>query len=775
MRAYLAVVQDSFREALASRVLWVLLVMITLLLAVLAPLSYRQQTTRDVVEGDVRDWPHFLELLAEQAGQTEPTPAKHILSLMDDSLRRRVIEFRMPREGEVGAALKMMKLIGDFRDALNAALARRDFYDADAWGTTRVASDEARALDEREPDELSDEDLGRLNRLRLEAAFPEYIAASPPTSVRFCYLGYDFGQPLPLRKTDFKRILDSIVQWATRWLVGTLGVFVAILVTASIIPQTFDPGSLNLLLSKPVWRSLLFLSKFLGGCAFILLNAAYLVFGLWLILGTRFGLWDPKILLSIPVYVFMFAIYYTVSALAGLLWRNAIVSVVVTILFWAACFVVGVSKSSVEQLVLDKMRITHLLEAGDTLVSVNESGLVHRWDDQTKGWTEIFQSDDEEAMQRRMATAFLPVVPGELRPLGPVYDPRGDQLMLSVRSLRSGQMTTLVARRDADWRAVPGANASIGTLALLQEPDGSILAVSTLGLYRLIGDPMLSARPLELFGLSIPLPAPDPFGSVGPDPPLLLSRSAKATMNQGTGELALYSRSRLVILRKTDENRYEVRTEKRLAEDESGDVALAFGGDTLLVGRDDGRIIAYEADTLDLRREFTLEGNNQPRFITSAPDGRYFAVVFHHGRLWIYDRQTDQMIKPHVAGQGDIACCVFPEPTRALVVDRVHRVTCYALPDWQKSQRYTPSMSLIERVYRYALVPLYTVFPKPRELDKTIQYVLSGKKTAESGPGSGDLDTAQKQLHPWRPVTSSSIFMAIMLGLGCLYLQRQDY
>jgi hypothetical protein len=139
---------------------------------------------------------------------------------------------------------------------------------------------------------LNSEDLGRLNRLRLEAAFPDYIPASLPTSVKFCYFGYDFGQPLPLRQADFKRILESIVEWVTRWLVGTLGVLVAILVTASIIPQMFDPGSLNLLLSKPVWRALLFLSKFLGGCAFILLNASYLVGGLWLILGTRFGMWD---------------------------------------------------------------------------------------------------------------------------------------------------------------------------------------------------------------------------------------------------------------------------------------------------------------------------------------------------------------------------------------------------------------------------------------------------------------------------------------------------
>jgi ABC-type transport system involved in multi-copper enzyme maturation permease subunit len=773
MRAYLAVVQDSFREALASRVLWVLLILITLLLAVLAPLGYRQQATRELTDGDVSGWPHFLEHVAEQSRR--PGPAQHIVSQLDASVGRRVSEFQVPGDGEPGRALEMLRLIGEFRNGLNQRMLQRDFYDADAWGDIRLVGEEARELAAQPPDRLTDEDVGRLNRLRLEAAFPEYLAPSLPTSVKFCYLGYDFGQPLPLRKADFKRVLDSIVQWVTRWLVGTLGVLVAILVTASIVPQTFDPGSLNLLLSKPVWRSLLFLSKFLGGCAFILLNASYLVFGLWLILGARFGLWDPRILLSIPVYVFMFAVYYTVSALAGLLWRNAIVSVVMTILFWAACFVVGVSKSGVEQLVLDKMRVTQLLEAGDTLVGANEAGLVHRWDDASSDWVEIFQSNDEEAMQRRMAVAFMATVPPELRPVGPVYDRRGDQLIQAVRSLRTGQMTTLSARREDNWRAESGASASMGTRVLLAEPDGSILAVSSLGLYRLTGDLRRSVRPLELFGFSIPLPAPDPFQAVGPDSGVLLSRAVQAAINQDTGELAIYSRSRITLLRQDGDGRYEVRLEKRLAEEDLGDVAMGYGGDTLLIGREDGRIIAYEAQTLEPRQEATLEGKNQPRFIEAAPGGDTFSIVFHHGRLWIYDRPADRLVKPPGVGQRDVSCCVFPDPGSAYVVDRLRRVTTYKLPDWRVAERRTPPMPMIERIHRYALVPLYTVFPKPRELDTTIQYVLTGKETVDSGGGPGDLQTAQKQLHPWRPVWSSLAFMVVMLALGCVYLHRQDY
>src|SRR5207245_2704518 len=118
----------------------------------------------------------------------------------------------------------------------------------------------------------------------------------------------------------------------------SIGLMIAVLVTAPIIPQMLDPGSLHLLLSKPLARSLLYIAKFLGGCAFVLLAASYLFFGLWLIFGVQWRIWEPQILWCIPVYTFVFATYYSVTTLAGAIWRNTIVSVIITFLFWAACF-----------------------------------------------------------------------------------------------------------------------------------------------------------------------------------------------------------------------------------------------------------------------------------------------------------------------------------------------------------------------------------------------------------------------------------------------------
>jgi hypothetical protein len=774
MRPYLAVIHDSFREALASRVLWVLLVLITLLLLVLAPLGYRQEVTQGLGEHDVHQWPQFLEHLRDAAQKPGPSPSRRIVARLDEPLRREVLAFRLPKEGEVSATFKMLHLFGEFRQGLNQQLQRQDFYDPEAWERTPLRSDEARELAKLPLADLSPADLGRWNRLALEAAYPEFITVSPPTSLRMRYLWYDVSQPWPIRHSEFRRGAEAVVERITKWLVGTLGVFVAILVTASIIPQTFDPGSLNLLLSKPVRRWLLFLAKFFGGCMFILLNAGYLVVGLWLILGLRFGLWQHRLLLCIPVYVFVFTIYYTVSALAGLLWRNAIVSVVVSILFWLACFTVGVSKSAIEELVLNKSRIVQLLPVKEDLFSVDETGLTYQWHEETGRWRDAFRMDSEEEMQRRIAMAIIPRLPAELRSRGPIYDARGDQLISAVRSLRTGQMMLQVGPRDKEWKAVPGRGAALATQALLREPDGRILLVSTVGLHRLVGDPKESAQRVKLFGFAVPVPGRDPFVEVGPDPAVTVTGPASVALNQESGELALYHRGTVTLLRTDAAGRYQRRLEKKLVEENPGSAVLALGGDTLLVGRDDGQIIAYEAQTLTPRCEFLVEGQNQPRFVMAAPGGRYFAVVFHHGTLWIYDREADEMFRPRITGQRDISCCIFPAADRILVADRTTRVSLYELPGWRLGRRYGPPLSPVEAIYRYGLSPLYTVFPKPGELDKTVQYVLSGKETADGG-SAGDLTVAQKGLHPWRPVWSSLAFMAVVLVLGCVYLERQDY
>jgi hypothetical protein len=112
-----------------------------------------------------------------------------------------------------------------------------------------------------------------------------------------------------------------------------------------------------------------------------------------------------------------------------------------------------------------------------------------------------------------------------------------------------------------------------------------------------------------------------------------------------------------------------------------------------------------------------------------------------------------------------------------LVADRSTRVSRYRLESEELVERYAPEMELLEVVYRYAVLPIYTVFPKPSELYQTSQYLITGKETSpiEDDDDEDDLSRMQVKLHPWQPVWSSLVFVVLMLIVSCIYFERQEF
>ena len=78
LRPYMAVIKDSFREAFASRVLWILLSISTLILLALAPLRIQEQRASQLHPRSIRDWPGLIDRIYQQAQSTEPSPGKQL-------------------------------------------------------------------------------------------------------------------------------------------------------------------------------------------------------------------------------------------------------------------------------------------------------------------------------------------------------------------------------------------------------------------------------------------------------------------------------------------------------------------------------------------------------------------------------------------------------------------------------------------------------------------------------------------------------------------------
>lgn len=764
MRPYLAIIRDSFSEALASRVLWFLLLAVTLVLLALAPLGYREQRTLEFTRADIVDAKRLIQTMDRQYRDGKRDPASRVWSFVNEKTRKELTQFQRddkPRDDAFYQGIDRLV------QTLNTLLTKRDLYRESDWHDVLLDS-EARGLLDIEPKKLPHDDLARRNRLLIEKVCVDCFRGQPPRQVIITYATLDASPALRFNLKQVQQFIEHLlIPGLMGVLLGIFAVFTAILVTAPIIPQMFDPGSLSLLLSKPVSRSLLFLAKFIGGCAFILINVAYLITGLWLILGTRFHIWNHRLLLCIPIFLFLFAIYYAVSAFAGVVWRNAVVSVVMTVVVWLLCFSVGTTKALFEQFLVESQRIIRLVPAGKSMLALNERGATSRWDDQTRQWENVFIEQAHGPM-------------GSV--LGPVYDTEKKSIyaaqVWSRRFFRSGP--TLLYGKTADgWRTEEGPALPDGTFALLPDPAGRLLVVATDGIHRLVGDLEQSSKKVEFMWMKIPTSFGQPFQTAGPRPPLGLVPPVAAAVDHTTGDVAIYSRGKLLHLRRVG-SKYELAKSVQTEEDEDEGAAVAIGGKVILLALTDGRILRYDAANLKLVHTYEPESESQARFLAASPDGRWFGIVFHNGTLHILDTTAtgeQAMRRAPVQGQEDISAVLFPSNKEVLVADRATRVTRYNLPSWSADGGYAPALSTMELAYYYVVMPIYYVFPKPGELDNTVLYLLQGKETTDMGLTMNSRDIAKKRpaLHPWAPVWSSMAFLIIILVLACIYVERQDF
>jgi hypothetical protein len=752
MRAYLAVLKDSFREAFASRVLWILLGLTTLVLAALAPIGLSERPATLLRPNSILNLTGLVSKIEMQGRADAPSPGKQVWSRWDENLKTQLAARNTEGAGNSTIGRASNNVLGE----LNELLPDRTFYDAMAWSGIELNA-ETKALVERGSGSLSDDEVKRRNRLLLEAAYPAEIA-SDKAQLSVSYLAWSVNESA-LTRQEAEPIIKTIVATIISFFVGTLGVLAAILVTAPIIPQTFEAGAIDLLLSKPVSRPLLFLTKFAGGCAFILLNAAYFITGLWLIVGLRFGIWSARMLLCIPVFLFLFSIYYAVSSLAGVLWRNAVVSIVVTILFWAACFAVGTTKNLMEQVWLNSGRLVKLVPAGESLLGVTEQGQVQQWRTSDATWEETFRAEQTPAA--RGGPFVLP-----LQRTSPVYDSRGDRL-LAVDIPPGGrgfggfgrEPALWIGGRADGWTRRQGPVSPEGTTELYVDSQPEVMAVGTQGVFRLSRkDPKESA---------------ESFIPAGPSPPLVLQAPLASALNAATGEIAFRSQNTVYVLARNSDGTY---TRKQTAE-VVGDAAsvLAFGGSTLMAGLSDGRVLILDAATLKVQQELSPAGETAPRFAVAAPDGRWFAVLFHNNKLWMFDARAGKPANVSFSGQGDISAVAFSGANRLLVTDRVNRVTSYQLDPFRTEDRRAPALTTIERVYHYVIVPIYTVFPKPGELNNVVSYLLTEQETVATSPNSSDLSQRRVKINIYGPILSSLAFLVVVMTFTCLYVRRTDF
>jgi len=796
LTAFIAIIKDSFRAAMASRVLYVLLIIITLVLLVVAPLHTRETldwkiNARRHIQDEVRVAQRIF-----QGNGADATPAqKRIWERMSDKTRvliEKVATAEKPDDPQMldapdgpGDPIPLrLKLVQGIQDDLNKIFQSDDFYDQQTWDKL---TGESKTLADLDPATLTKIQKQRLNRLLVTTELSPALGPADQSSLEIWYgiWQMEFATTSTTR-ADFNRIFATGVSWIFDKFVMSIGLFIAILVTSSMIPEMFEPGSLNLLLSKPVPRWLLLTGKFVGGCAFISMCAIYLFLGAWLWMGLATGLWDRGLLWSIPLYVVVFAIYFSVSMLVGILYRSAIVSVILTVVFWGVCFGVGATWSVFDSRVQND-RIVSVRKIGETLIAADCQQRIWSWDQPRRRWMETVGR--EFAMpQQEIAIGiaqFLAAFPTQYV-YGPVVSTDGNWLLVGTPTMFDPEQRGGQRQVQAVPTGASGTTIMLGTLpndvvGMIQTLSGPAI-VSSSGAFSILDEEKLQAR-LELpatdsGGKKQTRLAAELFVPAGPDKPQPVRNAKRVAVHPESGDVLVMNRNQLARFHWDAETKKFLRTgEAELLSGSAGRSTegwLAVGGKIAAAAWGTGKIVLVDLDSLQELETAVSKRSVGILDLQLTPDGQILLVLFRDGQLFTFHRDGDTRLRQlPVKFQGQIEGFDFAGPDQLLICHSVNQVSSFNLSDNKTVSLASPRGNFIHNLYRYVINPFYVLAPKPGEFYKLVTHLSA---TADAVTDKEiDLTEVPYSRSPWSPLWSGLLFMGAMLGLGCVIFARRDY
>ena len=186
------------------------------------------------------------------------------------------------------------------------------------------------------------------------------------------FVNTTFISPATFYKLIFQAL--GINVWLT-WLAAIL----ALISTASIVPELLASGAIEMMLSKPISRTRLFLTRWVTGLFFAGMQALVFVTASFLVIGLRGGAWEPSLFVAVPTVVVFFSYLYCFCALMGVLTRSTVASLLLTLVFWLVVF----GLQELEQFanrgrIASTMEIAAIEEAIETRVSKNAEADVDR-------------------------------------------------------------------------------------------------------------------------------------------------------------------------------------------------------------------------------------------------------------------------------------------------------------------------------------------------------------------------------------------------------------
>ncbi len=802
MKPYIGILIDSFWEAVSSKVLWALLIGSTLVLAALAPFGITVERSFKLsnpeINGQLKN--QMFEKIAKglkgQGSAGLNAVASRINPKLQDRIRKKVED---PKSND---DIKTREIVEEF----NRLLTDRKLFDAQAFQST-ARIERYKEIINKLPDQATDDEVEELNRRLLFTCFSTEMDQTRGEQLFLSYAGFKITDAIPLTKKQIRQYFEPIVLMGVLKLgLAVFTIFVAIIVTSSIIPETFRSGSLHLMLSKPISRTWLFLSKFFGGCSFVLVNFVYIILGLYLIAGLRFGIWNNGLLYCIPLLLFVFIIFYCVSSLAGILWGNAIVCVVSCMVFWGFCFAIGFVREVMHDPVESNQLISRVTPIEDQLFSVTELGKLQVWNAEHSIWqpaTDVRPNFGGRALtfgpildpERRLiyTKSFAQVGPfdgvGGSGPRNLVLididekkekaDSKGDEAPAEKKPIELSKL-----RETGFWSTENGPDIPLQVSNVIPVGE-NVIAVCRGGIFMLDMDAFKTASNVNriadatkslqnLLGLKSERNDKNgPFKLVSPEDLIITDNVASSATLEGDGVI-LHNSGKLSLL-SLDGKKLKLKAERKLEGEGTEAAIVAANKQYCLVARMDSPIELFDREFNPIQSISLPKSATIKQWYWNPGQENQLTVVTQQGYLFTLDCDKKSLNPLSIKLPGKVTCLSWKNENEAYVGVAPNQVHLINMRDGAIVKSYSPQLRRFEMVYNWIINPLYKLNPKPAAMDDAMAYLLTGKTTFDENVVTTKLESSKRELSIWQPIFSNLAFVIIVLGVCCIYVTRKEY
>ncbi len=158
----------------------------------------------------------------------------------------------------------------------------------------------------------------------------------------------------------------GVFYFLTDWWTSGVGIVLALITCSSIFPEMILQGGIDALLSKPITRGKLFLTKYLSGLLFAGRLAVVLAAVAWLCIRWKLGYWHMEVWWSVPLVLVLFSSLYSVLVLTGVWFRSTLASVILTLIFWGLCWTLHLAERIAGELARSPGVATMSIDGGPT-------------------------------------------------------------------------------------------------------------------------------------------------------------------------------------------------------------------------------------------------------------------------------------------------------------------------------------------------------------------------------------------------------------------------